>query len=198
VNFFQPGQAAEVASGMLIKHVKNDGPILAAQLEREIPSLIRQAPDYFIQQLPALRKDLEQSLLTEYQAYCSSLSKDLGDQMDKLIDDHKTDIKFMLDNAGDRTAMQKVLPDFDQVITNFTREDSDGRALKQQIDELAVTLKEIETRMDRLAYGSNLTPEEQKARHSLALLAKVIDDNVKMPESTSTHMLATKPTKPHP
>lgn len=179
VGFFQPKAAAEVASGMLIQHVRNEGPLLTAQVERQIPPLIRQAPDYLIQQLPVYRKDLEETLMTEYQAYCSSLSKDLGNQMDKLIDDHKADIKVLLENAGDRAAIRKVLPDFDQVVANFTKNDVDGKALKQHIDEMAATLKEVEKRMDRLANGGNLTLEEQKARHALALLAKVIDDNVK-------------------
>jgi hypothetical protein len=182
VGFFQPKPAAEVASGMLIQHLQNEGPLLAIQIERQIPSLIRQAPDYLIRQLPVFRNDLEQMLTTEYQAYCSSFSKDLGDQVDKMIDDHKAEIKVLLENAGDRAAIRKVLPDFDQVVANFTRNDVDGRALKQHIDEMAVTLKEVEKRMDRLANGGNLTPEEQKARHALAVLAKVIDDNVKTPE----------------
>jgi len=182
VGFFQPNAAAEVASGMLIQHVRNEGPLLAAQVERQIPPLIRQAPDYLIQQLPVYRKDLEETLMTEYQAYCGSLSKDLGNQMDKLIDDHKADIKVLLESAGDRAAIRKVLPDFDQVVANFTKNDVDGKALKQHIDEMAATLKEVEKRMDRLANGSNLTLEEQKARHTLALLAKVIDDNVKTAE----------------
>ena len=46
----------------------------------------------------------------------------------------------------------------------------------------AVGSQEVEKRMDRLANGGNLTPEERKARHALAVLAKVIDDNVKTPE----------------
>ncbi len=182
VGFFQPKPAAEVVSGMLIQHLQIEGPLLATQIERQIPSLIRQAPDYLIRQLPVFRNDLEQMLTTEYQAYCSSFSKDLGDQMDKMIDDHKAEIKVLLENAGDRAAIRKVLPDFDQVVANFTRNDVDGRALKQHIDEMAVTLKEVEKRMDRLANGGNLTPEERKARHALAVLAKVIDDNVKTPE----------------
>jgi hypothetical protein len=88
--------AAEVATGMLAQHVANDGPVLAARVEWEIPHVIHEVPDYLIGELPVYRKELQQSLETEYEAYCNSLSKDLGDQLDKLIDEHQAGIKTLL------------------------------------------------------------------------------------------------------
>ena len=193
VNFFQPKAAAEVASGMLAQHVVKDGPILAAKVEWEIPRIIHQVPDYLIGELPVYRKELQQSLETEYQAYCNSLSKDLGDQIDKLIEEHKAEIKTLLESAGDRDAIRKTLPDFDKVIAESMKNDPEGQALREHIDEWAAALKEVEKRMDRLASGSNLTPEEQKARHALALLSKVIDANAKMSEDVSAPLTKPKP-----
>jgi hypothetical protein len=193
VNFFQPKAAAEVASGMLAQHAVKDGPILAAKVEWEIPHIIHQVPDYLIGELPVYRKELQQSLETEYEAYCNSLSKDLGDQIDKLIDDHKAEIKTLLENAGDRDAIRKILPDFDKVIAESMKNDPEGQALREHIDAWAAALKEVEKRMDRLANGSNLTLEEQKARHALALLSKVINDNAKMPEDVSAPVTKPKP-----
>ena len=195
VNFFQPKAAAEVASGMLAQHAVKDGPILAAKIEWGIPHLIHEVPDYLIGELPVYRKELQQSLETEYEAYCNSLSKDLGDQIDKLIDDHQAEIKTLLENAGDRDAIRKTLPDFDKVIAESMKNDPEGQALRERIDEWAAALKEVEKRMDRLANGSNLTPEEQKARHALALLSKVIDANAKMPEDVSAPGTKPKPQK---
>src|SRR5208283_1889703 len=74
VNFFQPKAAAEVASGMLAQHAVKDGPILAAKINWEIPHLIPGVPDNRTGELPVYRKDLQQSLETEYEAYCNSLS----------------------------------------------------------------------------------------------------------------------------
>jgi hypothetical protein len=182
VNFFQPQAAAEVASGMLIQHALKEGPVLAVQVEREIPNLIRQVPDYLITEMPGYRKQLEQTLETECEAYCSSLSQDLGNRVDKLIDEHQAEIKTLLENAHDRDAIRKNLPDFDKVITESLKNDTEGQALKAHIDELATMLKEVEKHMDRLANGKDLTPEEQKARHALALLSKVIQDNTIPPE----------------
>jgi hypothetical protein len=193
VNFLQPKAAAEVASGMLAQHAVRDGPILAAKVEWEIPHIIHQVPDYLIGELPVYRKELQQSLETEYEAYCNSLSKDLGVQLDKLIDDHQAEIKTLLENAGDRDAIQRTLPDFDKVIAEAMKNDPEGQALRERIDAWAAALKEVEKRMDRLANGSNLTPEEQKARYALALLSKVIDANAKMPEDVSTPVTKPKP-----
>ena len=195
VNFFQPKAAAEVASGMLAQHAVKDGPIIAAKIEWGIPHLIHEVPDYLIGELPVYRKELQQSLETEYEAYCNSLSKDLGDQIDKLIDDHQAEIKTLLENAGDRDAIRKTLPDFDKVIAESMKNDPEGQALRERIDEWAAALKEVEKRMDRLANGSNLTPEEQKARHALGLLSKVIDANTKMPEAVSAPVIKPKPQK---
>ena len=193
VNFFQPKAAAEVASGMLAQHAVKDGPILAAKVEWEIPHIIHQVPDYLIGELPVYRKELQQSLETEYEAYCNSLSKDLGDQLDRLIDDHQAEIKTLLKNASDRDAIRKTLPDFDRVIAESMKNDAEGQALRQHIDEWSAALKEVENRMDRLANGSNLTPEERKARYALALLSKVIDTNAKIPEDISAPVTKPKP-----
>ena len=193
VNFFQPKAAAEVASGMLAQHAVKDGPILAAKVEWEIPHIIHEVPDYLIGELPVYRKELQQSLEAEYEAYCNSLSKDMGDQLDRLIDDHQAEIKTLLENASDRDAIRKTLPDFDRVIAESMKNDAEGQALRQHIDEWAAALKEVENRMDRLANGSNLTPEERKARYALALLSKVIDANAKMPEDISAPVTKPKP-----
>jgi hypothetical protein len=193
VGYFQPIAAAEVASGMLAQHAIRDGPILAAKVEWEIPHIIHQVPDYLIGELPIYRKELQQSLQAEYEAYCNSLSRDLGNQIDKFIDDHQAEIKTLLENASNRDAIRKTLPDFDKVISDCMKNDPEGQALREHIDEWATALKEVEKRMDRLANGSNLTPEEQKARYALALLSKVIDANLKMPEENSAPVTTTKP-----
>jgi hypothetical protein len=185
VGYFQPQAAAEVASGMLTLHAIQDGPILAAKVEWEIPHIIHQVPDFLIGELPVYRKELQQSLLAEYEKYCNSLSKDLGEQMDKFIDEHQAEFKTLLENAGDRDAIRKTLPDLDKVIADCMKNDPEGQAFRERIDEWAAALKEVEKRMDRLANGTNLTPEEQKARHALALLSKVIEDNTKMPEAVA-------------
>ncbi len=197
VNFFQPKAAAEVATGMLAQHVASDGPVLAARIEWEIPHLIHEVPDYLITELPVYRKELQQSLETEYETYCNSLSKNLGDQLDRLIDEHKAEIKTLLENASDRDTIRKTLPDFDKVINESLKNNVEGQALKEHIDEMAAALKEVEKRMDRLANGSNLTPEEQKARQALAMLAKVIQTTAKMPEDVSAPATAPAP-KPQP
>ena len=123
VSFFQPKAAADVASGMLDQHFAIDGPIIAARVEWGIPHLIHEVPDYLIGELPVYRKDLQQSLETGYEAYCNSLGRDLGNQMDTYIDEHKAEIKTLLENANDRDTIRKTLPDFDKTIAGCMKND---------------------------------------------------------------------------
>jgi hypothetical protein len=186
VKFFQPSEAAQIASGMLIQRIASDGPVLAAQVEREIPLLIRQVPDYVIRELPNYRQETEQVLIGELEAHCAALSLQLGRQMDEQIESHQSELKTLLAHPNDRAVIRTILPDLDQTITSFLTTDADGKAVREHIADLAAGLKQVETRMDRLANGANLTPEEQKARRSLALLAKAIKDKTKTPEVAST------------
>ena len=188
VRMFQPRDAAQIASGMLMQHVASDGPALAAQVEREIPLLIRQLPDYVIGELPSYRQETEQALLGELQAHCAALSRQLGRQLDEQIDSHQSELKALLEHPNDRAVIRTVLPDLNQTITGFLTTDADGKVVREHITDLAAGLKEIEKRMDRLASGANLTPEEQTARRSLAVLAKAIKDKTKTPEVASTPM----------
>lgn len=184
VRFFRPREAAQIASGMVIQHIARDGPVLALQIEREIPLLIRQLPDYVIRELPGYRRDVELALEGELQAHCAALGRQLGNQMDERIDSHQSELKSLLEHPNDRAVLRTVLPDLDQTITGFLTADADGKVVQEHITDLAAGLKEIEKHMDRLANGSNLTPEEQKARRSLAVLAKAIKDKTKEPDLT--------------
>ena len=184
VKFFQPREAAQIASGMLVQRIASDGPALALQIERQIPLLIRQLPDYVIQQLPSYRQDVELALETELQAHCAALGKDMGRQMDELFANHQADLKTLLEHPNDRAALRTVLPDLDQTVTGFLTTDADGKVVQEHITDLADGLKEVEKHMDRLANGSNLTPEEKKARRSLAVLAKASKVKTKEPEIT--------------
>jgi len=184
IKFFQPNEAAQIASGMLMQHVASDGPGLVVQAEREIPLLIRQLPDYVIGELPGYRQQLELALEGEFKAHCAALSREVGQKLDAQLDSHQADLQTLMDHPNDRAILRAVLPDLDQTITGFLTTDADGRAVQEHITDLARGLKEIEQHMDRLANGTNLTPEEQKARRSLAVLAKAIKDKAQVPEST--------------
>lgn len=188
VKFFQPREAAQIASGMVMQRIASDGPVLAAQVEREIPLLIRQLPDYVIHELPGYRQETEQALIGELQVHCAALGRQLGKQMDEQLDSHQAELKALLEHPNNRAVLRTVLPDLDQTITSFLTTDADGKAVREHITDLAAGLKDIEKRMDRLANGANLTPEEQKARRSLAVLAKAIKDKTKTPEVASTPM----------
>jgi hypothetical protein len=184
VKFFEPKAAAEVASGMLVQRVVNEGPTLAAHVEREIPQLIREVPDFLIKGIPDFRKQLQVSLSADCEAYCNTLSKDWGVQMDKFIDGHKPEIRTLLENADARGAIRRTIPDFGNAINDTIKINYEGQAIKEHIDEWAAALKEVEKRVDRLANARDLTPEEIKARHALAMLSTVAKNTTQLPDNS--------------
>ncbi len=178
VRFFQPRAAAEVASGMLVEQVIKHGPALVGEVEKEIPVIVRQIPDYIIQEVPHYRQELERAFDQEWQAHCRVLTKDVAQKMDTLIDDNKQEMKALFANSNDRAALRKIMPDLDLVVSDFLNQDPEGKRIRQHISDLAAELQEIQHRTDRLANGNNLTPEEQKTRHALALLSRAIKNKL--------------------
>ena len=185
LNLLQPRAAAEVASGMLSEHLANRGPVLVAQAEKEIPILLRQLPDYLIQQVPQYRQDLERTLETELATHCTVLEREVGSQMDALIEAHKSDVKELMENSNDRAALRKIVPDLERLVNDFLANAPEGAAARQHITDLAAELQEIDQRVQRLADNKDLTPEEQKARRSLAILARAIKNKLEAPPSTT-------------
>lgn len=184
VRFFQPRAAAEVATGMLIEQVSKHGPALVGQVEKEIPVVIRQVPDYIIQEVPRYRQELETAFDREWQSHCAVLTMDVAQKMDQLIDNNKPEMKDLLANSSDRAALRKIMPDLDQAVNDFLNNDAQGKRIRQHVSDLAAELQEIQKRTDRLANGNNLSPEEQKARHALALLSRAIKNKLDARETS--------------
>ena len=183
VGFFEPKAAAEVASGMLNQHLATDGPVILAHVEREIPQVIHDAPDLLIKEIPTFRHQIQDALTADCQTYCNTLVKEWGTRMDEYIDTHKTEIRTLLENAGDREAIRKTLPDFDKLVLETLRKNNEGQAAKERLDAWAAALSEVDERVDRLANGQNLSPEEIKARHALAMLSPLIKQHTQLPET---------------
>jgi hypothetical protein len=185
VGFFQPQAAAEVANGMLKEHFAKDGPVLLTQVEQEIPRIIQATPDLLIHEIPAFRQQMQEALAADCQTYCIGLTREFGTRMDQYIDAHQSEIHTLLENAGDRDAMRKALPDFDQYVTDTLLKNTEGQAAKEHIDAWEAALKEVDQRVDRLANAQDLSPEEIKARHALALLSAVTRQNTQLPDTNS-------------
>ena len=136
------------------------------------PPLIHEVPDYLIGELPVYRKELQQSLETEYEAYCNALNEDLARQLDQLIDEHKAEIKNLLENASDRDTIRKTLPDFDKVINEALKNNVEGQTLKEHIDEVAAALKEAEKRMDLSGQRQRFDPGGAQGASGSGLVVK--------------------------
>jgi len=195
VGFFQPRAAAEVANGMLKEHLVADGPVLLTHVEQQIPKIIHDAPDLLIHEIPAFRQQMQETLAGDCQTYCIALTKEFGTRMDQYIDAHQSEIHTLLENASDRDAIRKALPDFDKYVTDTLLKNSEGQAAKDHIDAWETALNEVDKRVDRLANAQDLSPEELKARHALAILSAATKQNTQPPDTNSILLHPLKPEK---
>jgi len=82
-------------------------------------------------------------------------------------------IRTLLNTAEKKPEMlQALAPDLEQEIVRYLGDKSAGEeSLKDKVDHALVELQKVETQVDRLAKNANLTPQEKKVRHAIAVIA---------------------------
>lgn len=173
--FLRPAAAAELARGLIAQRVEEQGPDIAVQLRQQIPGLISQAPDYALQQLPVYRQNLEdqfdKSLTTNLQSGSAQMDKNL----DNFMDTHKDEVKGALASGADPAAV-KTLGDSvtQEFLGSLKTTQVGGESIQAKFDSSLEALSTMQKKMDRLAANSNLTPQEKKTRHAIAIMTRTI------------------------
>ncbi len=68
----------------------------------------------------------------------------------------------------------------EQEIIRYLSDKAQGEeSLKEKIDHALAELKKVEQQVDRLAQKVNLTPQERKVRHAVAVIARSADEHTK-------------------
>jgi hypothetical protein len=172
----RPHTAAEIADGYIMQQVNAQGPQVVEELKQKVPDLIAQTPDYALQQFPSYREALENRVDAEMRRYCQTTSKQLGQQLDAFLEDHKSQINGLLTAPNDPATMQQVGPALKQELMNYIQQAPVGsESIKAQLDQSLAALQDIHKTMHRLAEAKNLTPEEQKTRQAIGVIAGTID-----------------------
>ena len=175
---FQPQNAAEIADGIAMEQIDDRGPELSDQIKQRIPLLIAQTPDYLLQQLPSYRESLEDKVTETLDGYFKSAAQPLGQNLDTFLTAHQNDVQQMLLNANDTATVHRVGEDLkQQMLVSLKTPQAGGESVSQQIAQSLLSLQEVEKTVHRLATAKNLTPEEKKTRHALAIIAGKIDAN---------------------
>lgn len=172
----EPTNAASIADGIMMQQIADNGPELVRQVKEQVPQYIEKTPDYALAELPKYRQQLADKVEQDLTKYCTDSSKQLSDKVDSLLEEHKDHIKGMLDSGNDPAAVKQVGDDMKQMFQQYIREKpASGESVGEQIDKALESLMDVQKRIHRLATAKDLTPQEVKARHAIAVLTQGID-----------------------
>ena len=175
-----PKNAAEHAVNFVVGQVGDRSESLATEVKTRIPALVATLPDHFKEELPKYREALETRLEGDFQAHCAATSVQLGKHLDDFLKNHIVTIRALLKTADNKPEMLKVLgPDIaNEVLTYIEDRGAAEESLKEKIDAALVELQRVEKLVDRLANAKDLSPQEKKTRHAIAIVSRSANEQV--------------------
>ncbi len=180
----EPKAAADFATTFVTAQVMEKADALAGQVKERVPALIAGLPDYLKRELSSYRESLEERLEQEFEEHCATTSQQLGKHLDDFLGAHVVQIRTLLHMAENKPEqLQALAPDLEEEILRYLSDKSAGEeSLKDKIDHAHAELQRVEKMVDRLATGSNLTPQEKKTRHAIAIIARTAEEQTKQLE----------------
>ena len=171
-----PKGAAETATTIISGQVSERAPEIAGQLREQIPAMISKIPDTVITKLPEWREQIETKLEDTLTTQLREQSVNFGKHLDAFLTDHQQQIGELLNSANDKDKLRVVMSDIEKDMITFLDDKGDQKeSIKQKIELALGTLTRMEKTMDRLANATDLTPQEKKTRHAIAIITQKID-----------------------
>ncbi len=174
--FLTPEGAASTANDLIYAQVTERAPIIADDLKRRVPEMVARIPDVVIEKLPEWRMQLEDKVEDTLRNHLSDHAVQFGKRLDLFLADHQEQIGDLLKAANDKEKTQVLLTSIEQDMLSFLDEKFDEKeSIKQKLDGALEKLTHMEQQMDRLANANDLTPQEKKTRHAIAIIVQKID-----------------------
>lgn len=175
--YLEPKTAASLANVFIGNQVTEKASELSSQLKTRIPELIAELPTFLMQQLPEYRMAFEKKIEVDFGDYCHQTSRQMAKHFDDYLDAHSVQIRAVLAASQDRHALKELGPDIEQTLLEYLQDKGDdGESIKDKIDKSLEALRRIETQVDRLANGKDLTPQEKKTRRVIAMISKAVEE----------------------
>jgi len=180
-NHLEPQAAADYATMVVAEQVQEKTDLIATQVRERIPALVASLPDYVKHELPGYREKLEEQLEEDFREHSQATAKQLGKHLDDFLTAHVVQIRALLKMVENRPEeFESLAPDLEKEILSYLEEKPDGEeSLKHKIDPALAELQKIEQKMDHLAKGVKLTPQEQKVRHAIAIIANNAEEHTR-------------------
>jgi len=181
VQYLEPKSAADFTTTFVQQQVVEKADALASQVRERVPALVAGLPDYVQRELPRHREALEDVLERDFQEHCLTTSKQLGRHLDDFLQAHVVQIRTLLNMAEHKPeSLQALAPDLEQELVRYLSDKSAAdESLKDKIDHALTELQQVEQQVDRLAKNVNLTPQEKKVRHAIAIVARSADEQTR-------------------
>ncbi len=168
--YLEPKPAAAMINEQLSGLINANAPALTAELKLQIPALISSIPDRIIEQLPAVRSTLESQVEDLLRAYCLDTGEQLAAHLDDFLNENKDAIDAFVEAAEHPEGVAALGERFEDELTDYLKTKADdGQSIQDKMDHVLAELKQIELRLTRLASATDLTPEEKKLRHAIAV-----------------------------
>lgn len=181
--YIEPVSAANMTNGVIAAKVNDSGPLIIEQVKTQIPILIAQVPDYAQQQLPIYRTNLENQFEKDLTANLARGSKDLDAKLDGYLTDNKDQIKSVLVSSQDPAAVATLGDGVSrEFLASLKTTSIGGETIQSKLDSSLDSLNQVQKKMDRLANAKDLTPDEKKTRHAIAVMTVTI--NRETPKAT--------------
>lgn len=180
----EPKAAADFATTFVAGQVMEKTDAIASQVKERIPALIAGLPDYVQRELPRHREALEDRIEQDFKEHCQATAQQLGKHLDDFLQAHIVQIRTLLNTAENKPeSLQALAPDLEQEIVRYLSDKTNGdESLKDKIDHALTELKKVEKQVDHIAKGVNLTPQEKKVRHAIAVIARSAEQQTKQLE----------------
>ena len=177
--YLRPVPAAQLANGIILERVSDQGPQLAASIREQLPTLISQIPDYAQQQVPVYREALEDRFQADLTQSLGKSSAQLDQGLDEYLQGHQQEIKQALTAGQDPQATQQLGAEIGQeFLTSLKQTTVNGETVQSKLDASLTSLQQVQKKMDRLANAKDLSPQEKKTRHAIAVMSQAIKKNV--------------------
>ncbi len=175
-----PAQAADLAKAFVAERVTAQADELAAQIKQQLPVWVGGLPDYVIKQLPAYRMELEKDVENSLKDHGLKVSRELAAKLDAFLNANIVQVKAALKAGQDRKEFAKLEPEIDRFLGEYLNQRMGGEeSLQAKLDKTLHALRDIKSMTDRLATATDLTPQEKKARHAIAIIGRTADAQVK-------------------
>jgi len=172
----EPSAAADIATAHTVTFVQESGTALSDQIVQELPALVRQAPDFLIEQMPNYRIQLEDKFEQTLADCGRELQPDVEGFLDQFVAEHCDQVASILDAANDPKMTKQFGDKFEEELVSYLKTPNDhGESVLDMLDQGRIALEDVQQRLHRLAHDKDLTPSELKLRRLVATTLKATD-----------------------